>query len=424
MSRRGWGVWLGLSGMVAGLVGIETVLAAPTLSYAAAELETGGGYRPGEPPVDAAYARFIGTLEVALTGTLGARAVVAPCLGAYIDTPDSVGDCSPHRLIEHMSVDGFGAEYDFSIGRQVVSLGNTEGFVLLDRLNGRDYCRFARLDTDNKLPNGLARGRVFAGPATFTLLYAPFSPESRTPASDGYCADRYNDPGGLDHLSPPDHEGLSDWAGALGFGLDLDRWNFTLNLLSTREDVFVLRTAPTFEKTRPRTHWLGGSASTTLGDFVLRGEWAYAPERAFTLTSAETLARVMRGETTDGTEERWNLLGSLGLELRDGDWFWALQYFRDQVENGADLSRRRLQEMVSLRTRVGFANDRVELSVFAIADLTAQDLAFNVVVDYEINDSVRLEAGGTLYSDYAGAAGYFGEYAGRESFFLRLNWTL
>ena len=402
----------------------ETVAAAPTLSYAAAELETGSEYQLGDQRAGSDYIRFIGTVEAALTGSLEARAVVAPCLGAYTDAPTSVADCSPHRLIERLTLDGFGDAYDFSIGRQVVTLGNTEGFTILDRLNGRDYCRFARLDTDNKFANDLLRGRVFAGPATFTLHYAPFSPESHMPASDGYCADRFNDPGGLDHLSPPANDRLADWAGAVGFGLDLDRWSFALNLLSTREDLFVLQTAPAPVKTRPRTHWIGGVASTTVGRFVLRGEWAYAPQRDFTLTSAETLARLARGEATDGTESRWNLLGSLGLELRDGDWFWAFQYFRDEVGEGAELSRSRLREMVSLRMRAGFDNDRAGLSLFAVADLTDRDLGFNAVFDYAINDAVRLEVGGTVYSDYADAAGYFGRYAGRESFFLRLHWML
>ena len=60
-----------------------------------------------------------------------------------------------------------------------------------------------------------------------------------------------------------------------------------------------------------------------------------------------------------------------------------------------------------------------------VAHQVAEDLVgFNAVFDYAINDAVRLEVGGTVYSDYADAAGYFGRYAGRESFFLRLHWML
>jgi hypothetical protein len=397
---------------------------APKLVYGSVESEAASEFQSGDGQFGPSYLRLIGRAELALTESLTAKAVVSPCGGPYSAQPKGVTECSPKRLIEELTLGGVYEGFDFSVGRQIVTQGNTEGFILLDRYNGRDFCRFARLDVQNKLPNWIARGRAFSGPLTFAATFAPFSANSRLPAPGSYCDDAFHDPGRFDRFSDPENDRLEDWAGGGEFAVTRDSWSAALNLMSTREDIFVLKTVPLPEKTRPRTLWLGGTASATFGGIVLRGEVAFAPERAFTLDPAALGGLFLRGIQTNGVDERWNLLASVGVEGRNDDWYWALQYFHDRVENGPALTRDAEAHFASLRIRKSFLNDRVTLDSFAVMDISYSDLGIRASVSYEFDEETKVEVGGTAYADMGNDPGLLGNYAGRESLFVKLRRTL
>jgi len=389
--------------------------------YSSLEAELATEYQAGDTRFAPSYVRLIGQAEIAITELLTAKAVVSPCAGPYSTQPEGVTQCSRNRLIEQLTLEGFGSNFDFSIGRQIVTVGNTEGFVLLDRFNGRDLCRFFRVDIQNKLPNEIARGRAFFGDVSVAATFAPFSGESEIPDPGSYCNDEFNDPGRFEDLDDPRNNSLADWAGGAELAVTRDRWSGTLNLISTREDLFVLETVPVFEKTRPRTVWLGGTVAATVGGIVLRGEVAYAPDRSFTLDPATVGGLLMRGIATDGAEQRWNLLTSVGLELRRDDWYWALQYFDDRVQGGSELSRDGVLHFASVRVRRTFANERFALDSFAVLDFDYQDLGIRAALTYDINDQTRVEVGGTVYGDFGNEPGLFGSYEGRESLFVKLR---
>jgi hypothetical protein len=407
--------------VLAASIASSTASAAPELVYTALEAEAAGEYQVGDQAFGPGFLRLTGTAEVAFTEALSGKATISPCLGPYSRQPEGVTQCSPERIVEVLTLNGVGERYDFSLGRQIVTVGNTEGFVMLDRFNGRDLCRFARLDTDNKLPNWLARARAFAGDATLTLTYAPYSAESELPEPGSYCADTFTGLSQFDDLSDPDSDTWSDWAGGAELAITRDRWSASLDAISTREELFGIQTLPTLRKTRPRTLWLGGNWSVTLADIVLRGEVAYTPQREFTLTPAATGQLLMQGLGTDGTEERWNLSTVIAVEMRPGDWYWSLQYFDDQIQGGPALVVDRRGRMLSLRVNRTFANERFALSTFSVLDLEYQDFAIRAALAYEINASTTFEIGGTAYADNGSETGLFGSYAGRGSLFATLQ---
>ena len=400
-------------------------LAAPTLRYGSVEAEGATEFQTGDGQFGPSYLRLIGRAELALTDQLTAKALLSPCGGSYSTNPKGVTQCAMYRLVEELTLNGAYDGLDFSFGRQVITQGNTEGFVLLDRYNGRDFCRFARLDVQNKLPNWLARGRASLSDSTsFSLTFAPFSPQSYLPQAGSYCDDRFHDVGRFAGLYDPENDSIADWAGGGELAFKHDRWSATLNVMSTREDIFVLETLPSLQKTRPRTLWLGGSAAAPLGPVILRGELAFAPDRAFTIAPQALGSLLQRGVATDGADGRWNLLASLGLEGRNDEWYWALQYFLDRVENGPALVRGADAHWASLRVRRSFLNDRVTFDSFAVLDMSHSDFAIRASVSYEINEATSVAIGGTAYADMGRDTGWLGSYAGRESLFLKLRRTL
>lgn len=394
------------------------------LAYSSVEAEAASEYQVGDRRFGPSFIRLIATAEFAITDDLTVKTVVSPCIGSYsTEQPEGVTQCSRERLVEELTLSGIGDGFDFSIGQQIITIGNSEAFMLLDRFNGRDLCRFARLDTQNKLPNLIAQGRIFSGASTFSLTFAPFSGESQLADTNGYCADRFNDFGRFEHLDAPENKSLNDWAGGLEYAVTHDNWGATLNVISTREDLFVLETLPALNKTRPRTLWIGGTASATFGGIVVRGEIAYAPERRFSLAPEAVGTLATRGIATNGVDERWNLLTLIGLETRKGDWYLALQYLNDRVTGGPDLVRDSETHTASMRVRRTFANERLAINSFAVLDMDYRDFAIRISGVYELNDDTEIEVGGTVYADFGNEPGYLGSYEGRESLYIQLRWT-
>jgi len=399
--------------------------AAPTLRYKSLEAETATEYQVGDSQLGPSYLRLIARGEWALSDSLTAKATVSPCGGSYSTHPKGVTQCAVYRLVEEFTLNGDYSRFNFSVGRQVITQGNTEGFILLDRFNGRDYCRFARLDVQNKLPNWLAQGRAsFSESTSLAVTFAPFSPVSYLPQTGSYCEDSYHNLGRFDGLHEPGNSSIADWGGGLELATKHDQWSAGLNVMTVTEDIFVLETVPTLEKTRPRTLWLGGTAAATLGGkIVLRGEVAFAPNRMFTLDPSVLGGLLARGSTTNGTDGRRELLAAVGVEGSADEWFWAVQYFQDRIERGPRLVQNNDGHFMSLRLRRSFMNDRLAFESFAVYDIDYSDVALRASVSYEINDATAVTVGGTAYSDIDNNTGLFGSYSGRESLFLKFRRT-
>jgi len=395
------------------------------LLYRSLELEGATEFQTGQGEFGPSYLRLIGRAELALNDKLTAKAVLSPCGGSYSTHPKGITECAMYRLIEELTLGGVYDKFDFSLGRQVITQGNTEGFILLDRFNGRDFCRFARLDVQNKLPNWLAKGRVSLSDSTsLALTFAPFSALSYLPQTGSYCDDQFHNAGRFDGLHDDENSNIADWAGGAELASNHDRWSATLNVMTTKEDIFVLQTVPTPQKNRPRTLWLGGSAAATLGSFVLRSEVAFSPDRDFTINPAELGGLFRRGIQTNGVDSRWNLLAAIGVEGRNSEWYWALQYFIDQVGGGTALTRALQSQMTSFRVRKTFFNDRLALDSFAIMDISYSDFAIRTQASYDIDEATSVALGGTAYADTGGSVGLLGSYVGRESVFLKIRRTL
>jgi len=421
--RRGKGA-AGLLLSIASFAASE-VWGAPKLMYKSLEAEAATEYQVGDSQLGPSYLRLIGRGEWALDDKLTAKATVSPCGGSYSTHPKGVTQCAVYRLVEELTLNGVYSGFDFAIGRQVITQGNTEGFILLDRFNGRDYCRFARLDVQNKLPNWLAKGRASLGDSTsLSVTFAPFSPVSYLPQTGSYCEDSYHNLGRFDGLHEPGNGSIADWGGGLELSTKHDQWGAALNVMTVTEDIFVLETVPTLEKTRPRTLWLGGTASTMLGGkIVLRAEVAFAPNRMFTIDPAALGGLLARGSTTNGIDGRWDLLASVGVEGRNDEWYWAVQYFQDRIERGPRLVQNLDSHFLSLRLRRSFMNDRLAFESFAVYDIDYSDLGLRASLSYEINEATAVTVGGTAYSDIDNNTGLFGSYSGRESLFLKIRRT-
>ena len=318
-----------------------------------------------------------------------------------------------------------GERCDVTAGSQIVALGRTDGFVLLDRINARDTCEFSRLQIENKDPGPVVETRSFFGGHTLRTI-VDLSGRNRYSEAGSTCEDLFNAPNQVAGLDDPGTRLTfgDDWSAALEYSFVTNSFDFSLTALSIREADFLLATVPQSKLLRPRTNWLGASFSAGLGPGVIRSELAYAPERDFTLASSATMELVGTGAPTDGPDSRWNALLSLGYEFDWSNWTIDQQFFLDEVESGPDLVREDQGLFYSLRLRKTWLNDKLSFQMFMVADFNEEDIAIRPEITYRANDRVLLNAGLVLYEDFGSDTGFFGEFEGRSVAFSGIEYEL
>ena len=399
--------------------------AAPDYLAVTTELEVAGNTRTGE--VDHQEGGLTVRLEEQLTDRTHAT-LVATAAGRRSRPRDGHPAGTEtffegRSRIETLTLSHVGDDFDVVAGNQVLSVGRADAFQLLDRFNGRDMCDFVRLDLDFKKPNPIVQVRMFRDDLTVRLIAAPFSADNDIADDRGSCADVLTNAGGFDFVPDPRNDSLEAWAVGAEVSLQRDEYELSLDIMSMREADFVLKTFPSLAKTRPRTLWLGGSGSISVGDHgVLRTEVALSPRRSFTLDPAETALLARTGVPTDGTDERWNLLVLLGYEFELADWTTDVQLFADVVDPGPKLLRNDVGSFASLRLHKTFMHARLSFALFSIYDLVDHDIVVRPELSYEASDRLTLTVGLVHYDDLDGEPGIFGTFEDRPQVFAGLRW--
>lgn len=402
----------------------SSALAAPDYFAMTTEIEIAGNTRTGE--ADHQEGGLTIRLEEQVTNQTHAT-LVATAAGRRSHPRDG----HPEReqaffegraRIETLTLSHVGDDFDVVIGNQVLNVGRADAFQLLDRFNGRDMCDFARLDLDFKQPNQIVQVRMFRDDLTIRLIAAPFSAENDVANDRSSCADALTNAGRFDYVPDPHNDALEAWAAGAELSLQRDEYELSLDIMSMREADFVLKTFPEFHKVRPRALWLGGSGSVSVGDDgVLRTEVALSPRRSFTLDPAETALLARNGVPTDGTDERWNLLGLLGFEFEHEDWTTDIQFFADVVDGGPRLLRNDFGSFGSLRLYKTFMHARLSTQLFAVYDLVDDDIVVRSDLSYEASDRLTLTAGLVVYDDLDAQPGIFGTFENRPQVFAGLQ---
>lgn len=189
-------------------------------------------------------------------------------------------------------------DWDIRLGRQRVRWGKTDQISPVDNLNPQDMREFYIPDLeDRKIPNWMARLRIFPGDLTLEGVFIPFFEENEFdytgntwalmgPASDDLRIEE-SDPGkGLDN---------SDWGVRLT--TTIKGWDMGVSYLHATEksphfdfDPFNPN-GPTLHADFKRQDIFGLEFETTVGKFGLRGEGAYFDRQSLVLENLDSTAK-------------------------------------------------------------------------------------------------------------------------------------
>ncbi len=320
-----------------------------------------------------------------------------------------------------------------TLGKQQVVWGEADGLKLLDVVDPQNFDEFILPDfEDSRIPLWTVNAELDLGGPVLQLLWIPDPSFHEIPNPEGLFAFRSPIllpavPPGIpvevrDAEQPRSFAGDSDLGARLsGFWRGVD---WSLNYLYQYDDLaipfreVVTTPAGPLAVVRPgyrRTHVIGGTAATGLGDFTLRGEVLFSSDRFF----------VTRDPTdTDGVAESEVVAYVLGV-----DWtglprtFASVQVFQDfALEDVPGLVRDATETNVTLFVRRSFLNERLSLESIWIHNVRRGDGLVRPSLRYEIRDDLHAWAGLDLF--YGSGSGLFGQFAARDRFVFGLRWGI
>lgn len=304
-----------------------------------------------------------------------------------------------------------------TIGKQQVVWGKADGLKVLDVVNPQDFREFV-LDEfdDSRIPTWMLNAEFPIKNTTLQVLWIPDLtyhdlPEEGSPFE--FTSQVPDVPDGVTLISE-DPDRPSNPMIDSDFGLRLSGfakgWDFTFNYLYHYEDIPALYRAIDLSGPTPvvtvspeyeRTHLIGGTFSTAIGELTLRGELGYSTSRFLPTEDADD---------DDGVFESGDLSYVIGLDwFGFGETVLSFQFFQSILTDpGDDMLRDDVENTVSFLAQRDLLNDALVLSGIWVHNLNNNDGFVRPKVKYELGTGVDVWAGVDFF--YGTKNGLFGEF--------------
>ena len=301
------------------------------------------------------------------------------------------------------------------IGKQQVVWGQADGLKLLDVLNPQSFREFILDDFEkSRIPLWTLNAEIPIGDTTLQLLWIPDTTYDDIPEA-GATYEFTSPllvpqvppgvPVTFEELQKPD-EFIADSDIGAQLSMFVGGWDFSFNYAYHYFDRPVTRreigpAGITVRQNYERTHLIGGTVSTVLGDFTLRGEIGYSSDRYF-LTNDITDA--------DGVVRTGDVSYVFGLDYQGWrDWFVSGQIFQSIITDSAPgLVRDNVDTTLTLLARREFMNDSLRAEALLIHSLNQEDGVLQASLNYEWRSNIELKVGADIF--YGNSNGIFGQF--------------
>ncbi len=156
----------------------------------------------------------------------------------------------------------------------------------------------------------------------------------------------------------------------------------------------------------------GGSFSTTLGPFVLRGEGAYYHGKYFNSRDPKL---------TDGTVKKNYVHYLLGLDDTIFDVHTSVQFIQQVIlDYNSYLKNDRYQNMATFLASRTFLNETLALSFFMYYDFNNQASLIRPKVTYSLADGFDVLLGANIFT---GTEGMFGQYHDNDMIYTKVKYS-
>jgi hypothetical protein len=314
----------------------------------------------------------------------------------------------------------------WKIGKQQVVWGESDGLKLLDAINPQRFREFT-LDgfDDSRIPLWMLNAEISVGADSLLqiLLITDTSTHELAPLNSPF----YFTSALLVPVPPDNIDVQINPAKSPSGGLDegdfgmrwvsfVSGWDVSANYLYHYVDTPVVRASLQDSKVvvtqeYERSHLVGGSANTSLGQWIVRGELAYETDRY--MRSESVFPGVIKSDVLSWVMG-WDWQGW-------SDQFVSLQYFQANVlESASDLVMNKSDEKLSLLWESKFFNETLTLKYLGLYSLNDQDGINQIRVTYNYQSNMDLYVGGDQF--YGDRQGLFGQFDQADRIMLGVNW--
>ena len=223
------------------------------------------------------------------------------------------------------------SDWELRLGRQIVRWGKADQISPVDNVNPQDLREFGIPDLeDRKIPNWMARLRLFPGDLTLEGVFIPFFQENTFDYSGNTWALLGVDDQGLKIDEDEPGQGLDNADWGVRTSASMAGWDVALSYLYATEKSPHLRfeplspQGPTLHADYRRQHIIGWEFETTVDKFGFRGEGAYFDEQSLVTQGISSISRPMTHSV-------------IGVDyLGEADWYINVQLSHQHIFDHED----------------------------------------------------------------------------------------
>ena len=315
---------------------------------------------------------------------------------------------------------------DLRIGKQQIIWGKADGVFITDIVSPKDLSEFLLRDFD-EIRMGITslKADYYIGDNTFEFVWVPVFTPTKMPGKNSIWYPKMHFPvtpvfdysqGKVD--SRLDNSEVFAKFSALTSAVDFEimggyMWDDDPTMHITRTiDPDTHRPGLTVTPRHHRLGLAGGSFSTTLGGFVLRGEGAYYNGKYF--NSEDTTL-------TDGTVKKDYLHYLIGIDYTLWNIHLSSQFVQQAILGYEELMMNdEYENTITFLASRDFLRETLRLELFSYIGLNNSDALIRPKVIYDLADGFELLLGANIF---VGDEGRFGQYNDNDMIYTKVKYS-
>lgn len=335
------------------------------------------------PSQDFEYSMMQNTFDLSMDYYGDNSAVhLSPSLTYDFDTELSVG-------LTEAYIDIYSQDMDIRIGKQQIIYGKTDGAFITDVVSPKNLTEFLLPDFD-EIRLGVTAVKVdyYRGEETYELIWIPLFTPNTMPEADSIWNKKGIDFGDSTNDIDPSIENSEIFGKYSRYSPTID---FDIMGGSMWDDEPTITTEGDF--THHRMGIVGGSFSTSIQDWILRGEGAWNTGKYVTATLKMDYLHYMVG--LDTTINSWNLSAQ-----------FIEKVYLDYEENNAV---NQWQNTVTLMANKEFSDNTLLFEIFTYLEFDDLNALIRPKITYRLSDDIKVTTGCNIFLGDSGTFGQFNE---------------
>ncbi|MBC8186151.1 hypothetical protein H8E88_34140 [candidate division KSB1 bacterium] len=309
---------------------------------------------------------------------------------------------------------------DLRIGKQQIIWGKADGVFITDIVSPKDLSEFLLRDFDEiRMGVTSLKANYYLGDNTFEFVWAPNFVSTQMPDESSIWFPQLDFPTApvFDYSQKEVGAKLENSEVFAKFSAITSAMDFEIMGGYAWDDDPTMHIAKnsTGLTVTPRHHRLGlagGSFSSTLGGFVLRGEGAYYNGKYFNSEDPKL---------TDGTVKKNYIHYLVGLDYTLWDIRLSSQFIQQAIlDYEKPIKNDEYENTMTVLASKDFLRETLRLELFSYIGLNNSDALIRPKVIYDLADGFELLLGANIF---VGDAGRFGQYDGNDMVYAKVKYS-